>query len=132
MSFLDVMFLHDQRRQLQQVIKTADATLTYSECNGNLISNYGQGAATTLTLPTAAANMGFVVVVSTTGHALHIKAGANDKIYLNGLALDDADKVSLATPVLGNYAAFFTFQTGASAYDWICNTVDGVWTDGGA
>lgn len=113
--------------------ETATDNLTAAQVNGGIISNYGQGAATTLTLPTAAAGYNFIVVVSATGNALHIKAGASDKLYLDGVALDDGDKASLATPALGNTLTCFTFQTGASAYDWICTGGGGAsWTDGGA
>lgn len=113
--------------------ETATDTLTAAQVNGGIVSNYGQGAATTLTLPAAAAGYNFIVVVGTTGNALHIKAGASDKLYLDGVALDDGDKASLATPALGNTLTCFTFQTGASAYDWICTGGGGAaWTDGGA
>ncbi len=113
--------------------ETATDTLTAAQVNGGIVSNYGQGAATTLTLPTAAAGYNFIVVVGTTGNALHVKAGASDKIYLDGVALDDGDKASLATPALGNTLTCLTFQTGASAYDWICTGGGGAsWTDGGA
>lgn len=113
--------------------ETATDTLTAAQVNGGIVSNYGQGAATTLTLPAAAAGYNFIVVVGTTGNALHIKAGASDKIYLDGVALDDGDKASLATPALGNTLTCFTFQTGASAYDWICTSGGGAaWTDGGS
>ena len=114
------------------ITKTADATLSVSDVTNTIISNYGQGAAMTLTLPTAAANMAFLVIVSTTGNALHIKAAANDKLILDSIALDDGDKASLATPVAGNSASFVSFQTGASTYDWIVTPISGVWSDGGA
>ena len=111
----------------------ATGDLTAAQVNGSLITNYGQGAAATLTLPAAAAGYNCIVVVSTTGNALHIKAGASDKLYLDGVALDDGDKASLAVPALGNTLTCFTFQTGASAYDWICTGGGGAaLTDGGA
>ena len=115
------------------VTVAATGSLTAAQVNGSLITNYGQGAAATLTLPAAASGYNFIVVVSTTGYALHIKAGASDKLYLDGVALDDGDKASLAVPALGNTLTCFTFQTGASAYDWICTGGGGAaWTDGGA
>lgn len=120
------------RTVITEVIKSATGSLAASECYGTVINNYGQGAASTLTLPAAVVGLSFMLLVSTTGNALHIKAGAGDKLYLDGTALDDGDKVSLATPAVGNCATFFTFQTGASAYDWYCNTINGVFTDGGA
>lgn len=118
---------------ISPVTVAATGDLTAAQVNGSLITNYGQGAASTLTLPSAAAGYNFIVVVSTTGNALHIKAGASDKLYLDGTALDDGDKASLNTPALGNTLTCFTFQTGASAYDWICTSGGGsAWADGGA
>jgi len=115
-----------------EVIKTATGDLTVAECCNTVISNYGQDAAMTLTLPTAEAGLSFIFIVTTTGYAIHLKAGASDKIYLDGVALDDADKVSCATPAAGNCIAFFTWKSGASTYDWIALTQAGVWADGGA
>jgi len=114
------------------ILAPATDVLSAEECTNTIINNYGQSEAATLTLPAAAADLAFMVVIGGTGFALHVKAGVSDKIYLDGTALDDADKVSLTTPTLGNCAAFYTFQTGASAYDWYCNTISGLWVDGGA
>lgn len=115
-----------------EVTKASTGPLTAAECSNTTINNYGQGAEMTLTLPPAASGLAFKLIVSTTGNALHIKAGANDKIYLDGTALDDADKVSLATPAIGNSAVFECFKTGESTYDWLCTTIMGAFTDGGA
>lgn len=114
--------------------EAATDTLTAAQVNGGVVNNYGQAAPNTLTLPTAAAGYNCIVVVSTAGAgALNVKAGASDKIYLDGVALDDGDKAALATPAVGNTLTCFTFQTGASAYDWICTSGGGAaWTDGGA
>lgn len=116
-----------------EVVQAATDTLSASECYGTIINNYGQSAANTQTLPAAAAGLSFMAIVGTSGMgALHFKANTGDKIYLDGTALDDADKVSCATPAVGNCAAFFCFQTGSGAYDWYCNSIQGTWTDGGA
>lgn len=112
---------------------TATGDLTAAQVNGGVISNYNMGAISTSTLPPAAAGYNCIFVVSTTGYAWSIKAGTGDKIYLDGTALDDGDKAALATPAVGNTLTCFTFQTGASAYDWICTSGGGSsWTDGGA
>lgn len=115
-----------------EIIKPTTSDLTAEEVANTIINNYGQDAICTHTLPTAAANMSFLAIVSSTGNALHYKANTGDKIYLDEVALDDGDKVSLATPAVGNRAVFFTFQTGATSFDWVCNTISGLWTDGGA
>ena len=64
--------------------------------------------------------------------AFNIKAGASDKIYLNGVALDDGDKVSCGTPIVGNSVNMFTFKTGSGIFDWFCVPIHGNWIDGGA
>lgn len=116
-----------------EIPQAATDALVAAECYGTIINNYGQGAENTQTLPAAAAGLSFLVIIGTAGAgAFHVKAAANDKIYLDGTALDDADKVSLATPAVGNAATFFCFQTGEAAYDWYCSTINGTWTDGGA
>jgi len=115
----------------REVSKTATGDLTVAECCNTVISNYGQDAAMTLTLPTAEAGLSFIFTVTTTGYAIHLKAGANDKVYLDSIALDDGDKVSLATPAVGNAISCMSFKNGASGYDYIMTTISGVWTDGG-
>ncbi len=114
------------------ITKTADATLRPAEIMGTFISNLGQIAETTLTLPTAAFGYNFVANVITTGNALHFKASASDKIYLNGIALDDGDKVSLATPTAGDHITFWTFESSAGVWDWMGSPGIGLWVDGGA
>lgn len=116
-----------------EIIQAATDTLTATECKGKQINNYGQNAANTQTLAAAAEGMSGRVVIATAGQgAFHLKAGASDKVYLDGVALDDGDKVSLATPAVGNFFSFFSFQNGASAYDWYVISGSGTLTDGGA
>ena len=119
---------------LKVVTQAATDTLTAAECKGCVISNYGQSAENTQTLPAAAEGLHGMVVIGTSGAgAFHLKAGAGDKIYLDGTALDDGDKASLATPAVGDNFTFFAFQTGVSTYDWIVTSgSQGVLTDGGA
>jgi hypothetical protein len=119
---------------LKVVTQAATDTLTAAECLGCVISNYGQAAENTQTLPAAAEGLHGLVVIGTAGAgAFHLKAGAGDKIYLDGTALTDGDKASLATPAVGDNFTFFAFQTGASAYDWIVTSgSQGTLTDGGA
>ena len=117
---------------VHEIIKTADATLRPAEMTGTFISNLGQIAETTLTMDTAAKGYNFVGNVITTGNALHYKAGPSDKIYLNGIALDDGDKISLATPTAGDHITFWTFESSAGVWDWMCSPGIGLWIDGGA
>jgi len=119
--------------KIATITQPATDTLTELECSGTQISNYGQSAENTQTLPTAAAGLNGVVVIGTAGTgAFHLKAGATDKIYLDGIAMADAEKVSLATPSIGDFFSFTAFQTGAAAYDWIIRTGEGVIANGGA
>jgi hypothetical protein len=118
----------------QEVIKTTTGSLTAAECSKALINNQGQAAEMTLTLPTAAKGLKFTYILGTAAQTSHIKAGVSDKIYLDGTALDDGDKVSnnAGSSVIADQIVFYTFQTGSGAYDWIAQTVQGTWTDGGA
>jgi hypothetical protein len=115
----------------KEINKTATGGLSAAECSNTIITNYGQAAEATLTLPTAAVGMRFTVVIIDGDDNLHIKAGASDKIYLDGVALDDGDKVTSDTDV-GDSIEFWTFKSGASSYDWYAKTLVGTWTDGGA
>ncbi len=115
-----------------EIVKTSTDVLTVAEMTSSILSNFGQGAAMTLTLPTAAAGLNTIVTVFTTGNALHIKAGASDKIYFSGVALDDGDKVSNATPSAGDSLTVIAFKSGASTWDWMAFVGIGTWTDGGA
>lgn len=120
-------------KNIVEVIQPATDILTAAECTGTVINNYGQTVENTQTLPAAATGLNFIAVIATTGAgAFHIKSGAGDKIYFDGIALDDADKVSCTTPTVGDFITFCAFQTGADAYDWFAASGAGVWTDGGA
>ena len=119
--------------KIKTVTQPTTDTLTVPEVSGTQISNYGQGAENTQTLPAAEEGLNGVVVIGTAGAgALHLKAGGGDKIYLNGVALDDADKASLSTPAVGDYFTFESFKTGASDYDWMVISGQGTLSDGGA
>lgn len=115
------------------VTQAATDTLTAAECKNSVISNYGQAAENTQTLPAAAAGLKGMVSIAATGvGAFHLKAGAGDKIYLNGTAMADGEKVTLAAPAIGDCATFWTIQTGAAAWDWVFVSGVGLWISGGA
>lgn len=117
----------------KEIVQAATDVLTSSKCKGQKISNYGQAVANTQTLPAAAADLSGSIVIATAGTgAFHLKAGAGDKLYLDGVALDDGDKASLAAPAIGDCFSFFSIKTGASAYDWVVLSAVGALTDGGA
>jgi len=68
-----------------------------------------------------------VLVYSTTAAAVSVKAHTNDRIILNGLALDDADKVTSASGA-GNFIELI-YESSAG---WATINRSGTWTDGGA
>jgi hypothetical protein len=116
-----------------EVIAASTATLSPANVSNTLINNYGQSAENTQTLPTGAAAYNGIVVIGTAGMgAFHLKAGPNDKIYLDGVALDDGDKVTLANPAVGDYFSFWSFKTGPNSWDWRVVSGVGLLTDGGA
>ncbi len=113
-----------------EIIQAASDTLTVAEVKGMQISNYGQGAANNLQgLPTAAKGMSFAAVCGTAqaAHYFRFQAAANDKFYLDGVAGSDNGSVSIAVPVVGATIYFFTFQTGATTWDWYASTIAGNW-----
>lgn len=116
-----------------EIIQAASDTLTATECKGKQINNYGQAAANNLqALPAAAEGMSFPAVCGTAqaAHYFRFQAAASDKIYLDGVAGSDNGYVSIAVPVVGATIQFFTFQTGASAWDWAAITITGSWIAG--
>jgi len=116
---------------VDNVIASVTDTLTVQQCRGTLITNYGQGAENTQTLPASEEGLNYLVLLVTTGNAFHLKAAPGDKIYLDGTALDDGDKITCATPVAMDMLSVLAIKTGAVEYNWLVRTVAGTWTDGG-
>jgi len=115
-----------------EVVKTSSATLTTAEVSGTILSQAGQSvtANSTLTLPTAAAGMSFVLDVGTLLEATYyteVKAGTNDKIYFDDVAGVNAGSVRATAQAIGTSLSCRTFKT--DAYDWMCRTVTGTWED---
>jgi len=115
-----------------EVTVASNTTLTVANVSGTIITNYGQGASTvTATLPTAEAGLNFVAIMGTTqgSYQWKLKAGTNDKIFLDGTAGTD-NQCAIVTPEQGNAIHFCTFKTGSSSWDWKATTLTGVWTAG--
>jgi len=105
----------------QTVTYAASQTLTSLECRGYVI--YATGAAT-LTLNSIA--LGHEAWIYTVGDIeVSVAPNALDKIYLNGVALDDDDKIT-NTSTTGDKAYCFYY----SGDGWYCET-NTIWTDGG-
>jgi len=116
----------------KRINKTETGTLSLAECSGTIISNYGQGAAMTLTLPAAADQINFKFEVVTTGYAVYLKAGASDKYYHDGVTLDDGDKIGIALPAVGDCVYVEGMRTGETTYDLRSTSGIGAWADSGA
>jgi hypothetical protein len=100
---------------------SANQTLTASQCYGDVI--YVTGAAT-ITLPAVASGMS-VSVITIGSVAVSIDPNASDKIWLDGTALDDGDKITNLSTA-GDIATLTYY----SADGWHASSNS--WTDGGA
>jgi hypothetical protein len=98
----------------------ASQTLTATECYGYVV--YVTGAAT-ITLPVVADGMS-VTVITIGAVAVSIDPNIADKIWLDGTALDDGDKITNASTA-GDIAVLTYY----SALGWYASTNS--WTDGG-
>lgn len=113
----------------EEYIRPISTYISTSEMLGSTINNYGQGAVNCIhQLPTAAKGLKTTFVAGTTQAAalFGFRAGANDKIYLNGVAGTDGDAVTI-NPTIGDKIVVEAIQTGASAWDWIAITHRGTW-----
>ena len=96
-----------------------------ASCNSTTIHNYTQGAAdVNVTLPAAAANLGFIAIVSTDQAANYWRftAASAGTMYLNGSATGK-NYVQYDTPDVGKYFSAFTVNRGGT-YVWY--VTDGV------
>lgn len=128
---MSIIRLTRKKDFLNTVIKPATGNLTIYHCSGNVISNLGQTADATHTLPVATANLNMIFVISTTGYAVNIKANTSDKFSLAGVWSNDNEKVTNAIPVLGDYITMFTIPSGAGTYDWVFQPGIGNWSNTG-
>jgi len=107
--------------KVQTASYAANQTLTAAECNGYVV--YVTGAAT-ITLPPVADGMS--VTILTIGNvAVSVDPNASDLIYLDGVALDDGDKITN-----GSASGDMAVLTYHSSVGWYAATNG--WTDGGA
>jgi hypothetical protein len=100
---------------------SSNQTLTDEECRGGVI--YVTGAAT-ITLPAIASGMS-VTILTVGAVAVSVDPNASDKIWLDGTALDDGDKITNLSTA-GDIATLTYY----SADGWYASTNS--WTDGGA
>jgi len=119
--------------QLRDNLITNDSFKSASYSSAQTLEFYEQfgytiyvTAAAVISLRQASPGMS-VFVYSTTAAAVSVKAHANDRIILNGTALDDADKVTSASG-----AGDFIELVYESAAGWATTNRSGTWTDDGA
>ena len=101
---------------------TTSHTISAAECYGGI---HYVGSAATITLPAVADGM-HVTVITTAAVAVSVDPNASDKIYLDGTALDDGDKITNSSTAGDVVMLAYYDATG-----WYAVT-DGNWTDGGA
>lgn len=104
-----------------------DATgLTARNCSGTLINSYGRTGAATLTLPTAATGLNFIAIVGTQHNsAWKIQRAGADTLIVDGNT--GKTYIQETNQAVGSRIACQTFQTGATAWTWVCTTVSGTW-----
>ena len=102
-------------------VLAASHTLSAVECYGSV---YYVNSAATITLPAAAVGM-CVTVITIGAIEVSVKPDATDLIVLEGLALDDGDKITNAS-LSGDIAVLTYYGTTG----WYAATTS--WTDGGA
>lgn len=102
----------------------SDQVLTAALCKNSLIT---VTATATITLPAVTGSGMCVCIYSTTAAVVHVDANANDRIVLDGTALDDGDKVT-CDAVAGNWIVLFNDTN----VGWRTLGKQGVWVDGGA
>jgi hypothetical protein len=115
-----------------EIFKTAsaDSPLTAAQCSGTIVSNFGMtDADCIIALPTAAAGLSFLLILpAVRARYFKLQAGTTDKIYLLGAPGSDNAYVGVASGYsAGSSCSFFTFTTGASAYDWFAIPIFGTW-----
>jgi len=103
------------------VTYSSNQTLTDTEARGYVV--YVDGAAT-ITLPEVSEGMN-ITVITIGAIEISIDPNASDKIWLDGTALDDGDKITNSSTA-GDLAVLTYF----SADGWHASTNN--WTDGGA
>lgn len=104
------------------------STLTAPQVNRTIINSYGRAEAQTVTLPTAAAGMTFIVIVGTQHNSkFEIAKGASDLYLEVSGAPHGVAAFSETNQVVGSRASCATFQTGAATWSWICGGISGTW-----
>jgi hypothetical protein len=108
----------------------AAASPTAAQLSNAIVNNYGQAAAdVSLTGPTPAAGMNFIMIAGTARSNYWRYTSNTTNVYLDGGTA--VTYVGFATPAVGNAISCFSFQTGAGPdYSLKCTTLSGTSTSG--
>ena len=101
---------------------STNTVLTAAQCRGNMV--YVTSAAT-ITLPAVSDDGMIVTIYSTTASAVHVDPNNSDRIVLNGVALDDGDKITSESQA----GDFIVLHNDTDA-GWRTLGRSGIWTDG--
>jgi hypothetical protein len=102
---------------------------TAAQLSNAQASNYGQTTANvSITGPTVAAGMNFLMIVGTAQASYYWRySSTTANIYLDGSGTA-VTNIIFAAPAVGNSFSCFSFQTGSSTYSLKCTTLAGVST----
>jgi hypothetical protein len=104
-------------------------TLTAANVSRTMLNTYGRDEAQTITLPTAAEGMTFIVVVGTQhDSAFTIAKGASAMYFEVSGAPHGVAAFIETNQAVGSRASCATFQTAAATWSWLCGSVSGTWT----
>ena len=105
-----------------EITVAANTTLVATQAYGTRVNNYGQTAAITATLPTAASGMDIVFAFGTATPARFTVAASGSIFYYSGAT---SANVYIATPAVGDYFVIYSFKTGGSTWGWLLKNGQG-------
>jgi hypothetical protein len=115
---------------LKEQYITSSGSLTALQCSKSIVSNYGMTDADLVAnLPTAAEGLSFICILpAVRARYFKLRAAANDKIYLSGVAGSDNGYVGVASGyATGSSAQLITFKASDGGFDWFCLPIFGAW-----
>lgn len=109
---------------------TDSTSLTAANLSRTVINSYGRSGAATLTLPAAAEGYTAIFIVGTQHNsAWKIQRAGSDTITWSTGGTDTTGKTYFqeTNQPVGSRVSCITYQTGASAWSWLCGSVTGTW-----
>lgn len=104
------------------IVSAGNITLTKEQCKGQILYMTGEG---TVSLPRVTGDGLALTIYQTGAFAVHGDPDDNDRIVLDGVALDDGDKITSASEA-GNFIVLHN----DTADGWRTLGRSGAWTDG--